>query len=321
MTLPRPRSDLAATARIELLPVRDRADLEVWVAIRNQVAPDMAVSVEEALRSRRLHRERLQLVALLDGEPAGVLDARPWPTHPRLPSLGCELFVLPEARRRGVGRALYAAASAWARERGAETLDAFTFDADPAGLGFARERGYVELERYREVELDLRQVSAVHSPAPDAVELTTLAERPDLERPLHALVVSTLADLPGGAAPPPELPFALFREHVLDAPAFRREAAVLAVAGEELAGFAYLEVSPARPRVGRHRLTGVAPAWRGRGLARALKEHQIAWAKAAGLELLVAENEWRNEPIRRLNDRLGYRPRPDWVVMRGPLAS
>jgi hypothetical protein len=32
------------------------------------------------------------------------------------------------------------------------------------------------------------------------------------------------------------------------------------------------------------------------------------------------EIEMRNEPIRRLNERLGYRPAPGRVVMRGPLA-
>ena len=61
-------------------------------------------------------------------------------------------------------------------------------------------------------------------------------------------------------------------------------------------------------------------AWRGRGIAGALKRAQIAWAIEAGLERLEAGNEVRNEPIRRLNQRLGYRPAPGRILLRGPLA-
>jgi RimJ/RimL family protein N-acetyltransferase len=46
-----------------------------------------------------------------------------------------------------------------------------------------------------------------------------------------------------------------------------------------------------------------------------------AWAKEQGYERLVTSNELRNEPIRRLNARLGYREAPGNVVVRGPLIS
>ena len=62
-------------------------------------------------------------------------------------------------------------------------------------------------------------------------------------------------------------------------------------------------------------------AWRGCGIARALKRAEIAWAKSAGYERLSTTNELRNEPIRRLNERLGYRPVPGRIFLRGPLAS
>ena len=53
-------------------------------------------------------------------------------------------------------------------------------------------------------------------------------------------------------------------------------------------------------------MTGVLRAYRGRGIAAALKRTQIAWAKQAGYERLQTANEVRNEPIRRLNERHGY---------------
>ena len=68
-------------------------------------------------------------------------------------------------------------------------------------------------------------------------------------------------------------------------------------------------------------MTGVKRSWRGRGIAGALKRAQITWAKEQGYERLATPNELRNEPIRRLNARLGYREAPGRVMMRGPLAG
>ena len=39
-----------------------------------------------------------------------------------------------------------------------------------------------------------------------------------------------------------------------------------------------------------------------------------------GYQRLVTQNEVRNEPIRRLNKRLGYREAPGRILVRGPLA-
>jgi hypothetical protein len=56
-------------------------------------------------------------------------------------------------------------------------------------------------------------------------------------------------------------------------------------------------------------------------VAGALKATQIGWAKEHGYEELRTANEERNEPIRRLNARLGYRPAPGQVFLEGPLFS
>jgi len=88
------------------------------------------------------------------------------------------------------------------------------------------------------------------------------------------------------------------------------EATFAALAGDEVVGFAKFSLTAARPRVASRDLTGVKRAWRGRGIAGALKRAQIAWAKREGYERLETANEMRKEPIRRLNARLGYRPAP-----------
>jgi GNAT superfamily N-acetyltransferase len=84
-------------------------------------------------------------------------------------------------------------------------------------------------------------------------------------------------------------------------------------------GYAFLQASGDRAF---HGLTATRRDWRHRGVATALKQAEIAAAKRAGLKRLLTESEERNEPMRRLNEKLGFVPAPEWstVVMRGPVA-
>jgi RimJ/RimL family protein N-acetyltransferase len=68
-------------------------------------------------------------------------------------------------------------------------------------------------------------------------------------------------------------------------------------------------------------MTGVMPAYRGRGIAGALKRATVAWAAANGVVTLETENNVENAPMRAINLALGYQPQPDQVIMRGPLSS
>jgi GNAT superfamily N-acetyltransferase len=84
-----------------------------------------------------------------------------------------------------------------------------------------------------------------------------------------------------------------------------------------VAGFAKLALAPERTDRAFHDLTGVRRAYRGHGIAAALKRTQIAWAKQNGYTSLQTSNEVRNEPIRRLNERHGYVLEPGVVIVRG----
>ena len=68
-------------------------------------------------------------------------------------------------------------------------------------------------------------------------------------------------------------------------------------------------------------MTGVKRAWRGKGIAGAVKRAQIGWAMRSGFQQLETSNEIRNEPIRRLNAHLGYRLAPGRILLEGPLAA
>ena len=99
------------------------------------------------------------------------------------------------------------------------------------------------------------------------------------------------------------------------------EAIFVALAGDEVVGYAKFSLTQARPTVASRDTTGVKRAWRRRGIARALKCAEISWAMQSGFQRLETSNEVRNEPIRRLNAQLGYRAAPGRVLLQGPLAA
>ena len=68
-------------------------------------------------------------------------------------------------------------------------------------------------------------------------------------------------------------------------------------------------------------MTAVKRAWRGRGIAGALKATEINWALANGYTELHTSNEEQNAPINRLNARLGYRPGIGRIHLVGPIIS
>ena len=55
-------------------------------------------------------------------------------------------------------------------------------------------------------------------------------------------------------------------------------------------------------------MTGTAPEFRRRGLARLAKEATIGWAAEAGIRTIVTSNDTTNADMLALNEHLGYRP-------------
>jgi GNAT superfamily N-acetyltransferase len=112
-------------------------------------------------------------------------------------------------------------------------------------------------------------------------------------------------------------PFEDWMAHHMRRPADSPEATF--IAGQEVVGFAKLSLTA--PAAAGHAITAVKRAWRGRGIAGALKAAEINWALANGYTELHTSNEERNTPIKRLNARLGYRPGTGRIHLVGPIIS
>ena len=293
-------------------------DLAVSVQLYNATWPLEAVSLEEARAFNERMDEALEIVAFLDEAPAGSAVAAVIPALPD--SVFTLITVFPDSRRHGAGTALYGAVSSWARERGQDTLRTRAREDDPDGLEVALLHGFAEVGRETGLALDLRGLEAPSIAPPDGVQIASLAERPETERQLYDIAVETFPDIPGSEHYVFGDRDEWLRQH-FHGPTESPGATFVALDGEQAIGYAKLRVSPARAGSGFHGMTAVRRAWRGRGVAGALKRAQIRWALANGLERLETTNELRNEPMQRVNFGLGYRPTPGTITLEGPLSA
>jgi mycothiol synthase len=303
---------------IDVHPAANPSDEQASLDVYNAVWADQAITMAEVESFKRSVLDSVDFLARIDGEPAGSGVGAIGPHRPdRVTTITA---VLPERRRRGIGTALYDAISAWAAERGLDKLVVCVSDDDPESLAFARKRGFVRVTHEKGLVLPLAEIDAPPVELPDGVEIVTWAERPGIEPGLYEVALEAYPDIPGQEDDAIE-PFEDWLAHEMRGSGDRPDATFVAFAGDEVIGFSKFSLTAARPTSAFHDLTAVRRAWRGRGIAGALKAAQISWAKEHGYEELRTRNEERNEPIRRLNARLGYRPAPGLIYLEGPLSS
>jgi GNAT superfamily N-acetyltransferase len=302
---------------IEVSPYAAEADELLGLDVYNEVWPHDRVGINEERAYRASLRDYVDLLARVDGAVAGFALAAIAPQWPE--QTFALVTVLPKLRRLGTGTALYEAVSAWARERGLDVIETIVADNDSESLAFAKRRGFTEDIHELGVSLDLTQVEPPIADPPEGVQIVSWAERPELARGIYEVALEAVPDIPGAEDERTE-PFEEWLAHDMQGPGDRAEATFVALAGDEVVGYAKFSLSSAQPRTAHHDLTGVKRSWRGRGVARALKATQIAWAKANGYEELRTTNEERNAPIRRLNQQFGYRPSIGRIFLKGPLA-
>jgi len=294
-------------------------ELEGWLALATAVRPDRAGSVGDYLDWKRQAEDMAWFVASVDGQDAGcALAYVGWHSAPGTGT--GEAFVLPEHRGAGVGFELYRELAGWVEERGCVTLETTVAEDDAASLAWADRRGFREIGRTSRLMLDLTAIEAPAVDPPKGVEIVTWAERPDLTPALYRVAVEAYPDEPGNEGNLMD-PYETWLSKDMRGDSDRPEATFIALVDGEVAGYAKLSLSSSAAKVAHHDMTGVRRAFRGRGIAGALKRAEIAWAKQAGYERLETNNEVRNEPIRRLNERHGYTVQPGVVVLHDSLAG
>jgi GNAT superfamily N-acetyltransferase len=281
-----------------------------WLALRNEHAPRTGPLSPEEFAAEEAKWDpahfRLRVLRHAGGQPVGQAELAHLDFDPP-GSLHLRLWVSPAARGVGHGAALLAWAQAAARQAGRRGLVATVPDTDPATRTWGEQRGFrFVLHRFAST-LDLGTVdhNALARPLPPGVrlaDLNTEADRPGYLAWLTDRLWETpdLGHLPRWSEAQVR---AMLR---WDTPDCRPEWHVLALdaAGQRL-GVSILV--PIRSGL-YNEFTGVVPAWRGRGLARALKLEAIRRARAAGYTRMLTNNHSANAAMLRVNAALGYRP-------------
>jgi GNAT superfamily N-acetyltransferase len=232
------------------------------------------------------------------------MDVRPIP--------GLEHLPFAEVWFHAVDDDSFAAASAAAWALGKPGLEAWTTTETPEVLSLLEARGFEEVRRYRISELD---VAAAADPGPPTAPLVTFADRPDLADSLYALAQTAYPDQPGRAG-------STIGEAWFDwgLRASDQEGSFIALEDGRVAAYGSVE-QKGEEGLWWHGFLAVARDRRGSGLAGAIKRAQIGWAKANGIPQLRTATEARLVGMRSLNERLGYVPLYEEVVLRGPAGA
>ncbi len=301
----------------------DDAGLRAFVDIVNAVTPESPTSLEDIAWSDRTYPGGVRFLGSVDGRPVGAASVgRIYMYEPGFERYWFGVQVLPDARRIGLGTRLLVACSAVARDAGKTGLETDVSERHADGLAFLERHGFEVVERAKMVQLDLRGLAAPAVGPPAGFTFTTLAERPDLERGVHAVAVAAYLDIPNVDEPLAAGSFDEFIARDVRRDGIPADGFIIALdeAGGAVAGWASLMFVPGSTTMAWHDMTAVGPAWRGRGLATALKRATIVWAIEHGLEILETGNDEHNGPMRAVNIKLGYLPIPDQLTLRGPLA-
>ncbi len=292
--------------------------VERLCAVRNAIRPRDPETPAVLVDWKRQAEDMVWLVAAEDGEDiAAGYALTGWHSPPGVGHLF--VGVLPDARGRGAGSALLRRLGGWLGEHGCVEATADVGEEEGESLTWLARRGFREVGRSSIMSLDLELIDAPEVAPPPGVEISTWDGRPELVAGMYDVMCEASPDIPGEEnAEIPSLEGWL--ENDMMGESDDPEAVFVATEDGSVIGFAKLSYQDRTAGVAFHDLTGVLRSARGRGIASALKRAEIAWAKQQGFRLLKTFNEERNEPIRRLNERHGYRAEPGFVRMRGPAA-
>jgi GNAT superfamily N-acetyltransferase len=288
---------------IELREAKTDDELELWRSVRLAILPyERTASVAE-LRAGG----SFMLLAHRDGQLVGSGSA----SKSDMGGGAVTPRVLPAHRRQGIGTALLQHLVSHAEKSGHDEVGSMVDDA--GSFAFAQRFGFTETGR------QVEQVRAVTADepwpeVPDGIEVITVAERPELlPRLYHELALQAFEDMPT----PRQIEITLeqWETEWLNWP----EATFVALSGAEVVGMAGLNHDADQRDRAENTLTAVRRDWRGRGLARVLKETATAWASAHGIREIYTWTQTGNENMRAVNERLGYVTRHTSISVRRSL--
>ena len=309
-------------------------DYEGYQALGHRCYPDYPGTVEEQRHQDEIwdHTKyfKRRIVVEEGGRivGAGDLNHQQWTFHADKYHLG--VMVDPDARRRGLGTAMYEDLLRAARERNAIQLVTGVKESMADGVEFALHRDFKEAKRDWESRLDVNAFDAstfAEAPrrvAAEGITITTLSQElardPETIHAVYELDCDCGRDVPS-TDPFTPLPFETWRKEVLESPASTPDGWYMAVdrTGRYL-GVSNLWRSLEDPTFIWQGLTGVRRDARGKGVAMALKLKTVEYAREHGIREIKTWNDQKNRPMLRINEAMGFVKQPAWIELRKDLA-
>ncbi|KAA0546933.1 GNAT family N-acetyltransferase [Bacillus sp. BGMRC 2118] len=290
-----------------------RKDFEDCAFVTNTIHKDNLVHAHILIHDTEHNEENLLAVARLQNEIAGTVVCKPSSSPQTAFTM---IRILEPFRRRGLGEQLYKFASQHAKGINRFNLQGRIIETDLESISYFEKKGFKEVARECQVSLYTDSMNSNDDFSVSGVELFNLLERKDLWQGAYAIACESIPDIP---MPEPLTvpPYEKWIQSEILSPEVRLDGSFVAVADNKVIG--YGGIAQLNPTTVEHLLTAVARNWRGKGIARLIKQSQAKWAKAEGIKELITYNEQWNEPIRKLNKQLGYIPHPAYILFRGPL--
>lgn len=307
---------------VDGLIVRERRpqdDAQV-VDLGNRLNPLYPPSTVEEVRARIAATPADLYVRRWVGEVDGQVVASASLAQMRTAEPGAywiSLAVEPERQRHGIGSTMLQTIVASAQEAGASRLYAHVPDDRPGSFAFANQAGFAKTgksERLSRLNVHSANLDGFQGAEErlraEGVRVVILAEmgmenQPFL-RALWRLDGDTQRDVPGSEVWEPD-PFDEWVK-MFDLPGISPEWFWVAVEGERPVGTAVLQRQGENAAWNAY--TSADRAYRGKGIARALKLRTIEWARTHGVDYIYTGNNAENHRMLAINISLGYEMLP-----------
>jgi len=299
---------------------------ERLVTFANTLEPERNLSVAnlEAADKHRDSKSKFQRwIAVNQDEVVGLgnYSQSIWFAHPQKFIVWIE--VLPGYREQGIGSALYDSVMNGLHPFDPIALRTTVKEDQPHGIRFLEKRGFREVIRDIPSELDVQSFDLTRFEGledrfqdsgiviKNAIELEN---DPDRDQKLYELDWELSMSVPGDlAAGMGRRGLDKYVEYALTGSSAILEGFSVTVKGDEYIGLSHILVS--KKGIALYQgLTGVKPEYRHLGIGLAMKVRGIKYAKAHGYATLLSENDAKNIPMLKMNERLGFVRKPDSIT-------